>query len=80
MSEHMEASADEILTAIREHGLEGVVGKRKESLYEVGKRTGSWTKHRVNLAQEFVIDGFMPGPDGLDSITFGYYATTEGMN
>jgi ATP-dependent DNA ligase len=53
------------------------LGSGKRVNYEVGKRTGSWIKHRVNLAQEFVIGGFMPGPDGLDSITFGYYRGDE---
>ena len=30
--------------AVHEQQLEGVVGKRKDSLYEAGKRTGSWIK------------------------------------
>jgi hypothetical protein len=28
---------------------------------------------RINKGQEFVIGGFIPGPNGLDSITVGYY-------
>jgi ATP-dependent DNA ligase len=62
-----------MLAAVREQGLEGVVAKRKTSVYEEGKRTGSWSKIRINEAQEFVVGGFMPGPHGVDSIIVGYY-------
>jgi ATP-dependent DNA ligase len=54
-------------------GLEGVIGKRKDSRYEPGKRTGSWIKHRINRGQELVIGGYFPGPHGFDSIILGYY-------
>jgi hypothetical protein len=35
-----------------------------------GLRTGLWSKHRVNLGQEFVIGGYIPNNLGLDSIVF----------
>ena len=62
-----------MIAAVRQQGLEGVVAKRKDSLYEPGKRTGSWVKMRINRGQEFVIGGFIPGPHGVDSIIVGYY-------
>jgi DNA ligase D-like protein (predicted ligase) len=71
ISDHVEASAEQMLAAVREQRLEGVIGKRKDSIYEPGKRSGAWIKHRVNLGQEFVIGGFTPG-QGLDSIIVGY--------
>ena len=58
---------------MREQRLEGIVGKRKDSLYEPGKRSGAWIKDRVNLGQAFVVGGFTPGPHGLDAIIVGYY-------
>jgi ATP-dependent DNA ligase len=61
-----------MLAAVREQRLERVVGKRKDSVYEPGKRSGAWI-NRVNLGQEFVIGGFTPGPHGLDAIIVGYY-------
>jgi ATP-dependent DNA ligase len=63
----------EVLAALREEGLEGIVGKRRDSVYEPGKRSGTWIKHRVNLGQEFVIGGYFPGPHGIDSLIVGYY-------
>ncbi len=57
----------------RKQKLEGIVGKRKDSLYEPGRRTGAWIKHRVNRGQEFVVGGYFPGPHGFDSLIVGYY-------
>jgi bifunctional non-homologous end joining protein LigD len=62
-----------MLAAVRKQQLEGVVAKRKTSLYEPEKRSGSWAKMRINKAREFVIGGFIPGPHGVDSIIVGYY-------
>lgn len=73
IAEQFEASANDMLAAVRQQGLEGVIGKRKDSLYEPGKRTGSWVKCRVNRGQELVIGGYIPGPHGFDSLIMGYY-------
>jgi ATP-dependent DNA ligase len=77
ISEFVEASAEQMLSAVREQRLEGIVGKGKDSVNEPGKRSGAWIKHRVNLGQEFVIGGFTPGPHGLDAIIIGYYRGKE---
>ena len=75
--DYIEAEPAELLRAVREQRLEGVVGKRKDSLYEPGVRSGAWIKHRVNLGQEFVIGGYTPGWHGLDAIIVGYYRGKE---
>jgi bifunctional non-homologous end joining protein LigD len=66
-----------MLRFVRSHGLEGVVAKRADSVYEPGKRTGLWTKTRINLAQEFVIGGYMPSHLEVDSIVVGFYKGKE---
>jgi bifunctional non-homologous end joining protein LigD len=73
ISDYMEAAPKDLLSAVREQGLEGVIGKRKDSLYQPGKRSGAWIKCRVNRGQEFVIGGYFPGPHGFDSLIVGYY-------
>jgi bifunctional non-homologous end joining protein LigD len=73
VSEQFDIAAEDMLFAVRKQGLEGIVAKRKDGLYEPGKRTGSWAKMRINRGQEFVIGGFTPGLHGLDSIIVGYY-------
>src|ERR1700686_5465217 len=79
ISEQFEVTANDMLMAVREQKLEGVVAKRKDGLYEAGKRTGSWIKYRVNRGQEFVIGGYIPGPHGFDSVIVGYYQNKELM-
>lgn len=73
ISEQFEVSASKIIAAVRQQYLEGVVAKRKDSLYEAGERTGAWIKYRVNRGQEFVVGGYLPGPHGFDSLIVGYY-------
>jgi hypothetical protein len=42
LSPLLQASAGEVLEAVRKLGLEGVVGKRLDSIYEPGERSGAW--------------------------------------
>src|SRR2546430_6773701 len=71
--EQFDVSATDMLAAVRQQQLEGVIGKRKDSLYQPGKRTDTWIKYRVNRGQELVIGGYIPGPHGFDSLIVGYY-------
>jgi len=73
VSDYLEASAADMLDAVRHQGLEGIIGKQKDSLYASGKRSGAWIKYRVNRGQELVIGGFVLGARGPDSIIVGYY-------
>ena len=62
----LEASGQHVLEAVRKLGLEGVVAKRKGSVYEPGERSGAWIKQRTDREQEFVIGGYVPGARGFD--------------
>lgn len=73
ISDYIDAAPKDLLSAAREQGLEGIIGKRKDSPYQPGKRSGAWIKYRVNRGQEFVIGGYFPGPHGFDSLIVGYY-------
>jgi DNA ligase D-like protein (predicted ligase) len=64
---------DELIRAVKEQGLEGLVGKRRDSRYESGDRSGAWMKMRVNAGQEFVIGGYTIGGRTFDALVFGYY-------
>jgi ATP-dependent DNA ligase len=77
IADYFEASAETMLRSTREHGLEGVVAKRKASRYESGKRSGAWAKYRLHTGQELVIGGYVPGAHGVDSIIVGYYREPE---
>jgi ATP-dependent DNA ligase len=75
--DYVEAEPAELVRAVREQKLKGIVSKRKDSLYEPGARSGAWIKHRVNRGQELVIGGYTPGLHRLDAIIVGYYRGKE---
>jgi DNA ligase D-like protein (predicted ligase) len=77
LSEVSDRTATEMLKFVKSHGLEGVVAKRADSVYQPGLRTGLWAKHRINLAQEFVIGGYTPGTHGFDALIVGFYRGAE---
>ena len=77
ISPQLQAPAGQILEAVRNLGLEGVVGKRLNSRYEPGERSGAWIKLRTNLEQEFVVGGYIPGTRGFDALLVGVYEDKE---
>src|SRR5262249_18768498 len=62
-----------IQQAVRNVGLEGVVAKRRSSIYQPGKRTHAWVKVKFNRRQELVVGGFKPNATNFDSLLVGYY-------
>ena len=70
-------TAKEMLAFVKTHGLEGIIAKRADSVYEPGRRSGLWVKRRINHSQEFVIGGYVPSHLGLDSIVIGVYRGNE---
>jgi bifunctional non-homologous end joining protein LigD len=68
----------ELLEAARAHHLEGIIGKRWDSRYEAGKRSGAWVKVKINLDQELVIGGYIPAETRhFDALLAGYYQGTK---
>jgi DNA ligase D-like protein (predicted ligase) len=72
-SAELTAGLPDLIRSVREQGLEGLVAKRRTSLYEPGQRSGAWRKMRINRGQEFVIGGYTPSPKNFDALIFGYY-------
>jgi bifunctional non-homologous end joining protein LigD len=72
MSESFKADSAELPRIAKQLGFEGVVAKRKHSLYEPGKRSGAWVKYRINKGQELVIGGYTAG-NPFDALIVGYY-------
>jgi bifunctional non-homologous end joining protein LigD len=73
-SEPLPGTPAHIETAVRGLQLEGVVAKRKLSLYEPGRRSPSWLKVKFNRRQELVIGGFKPNATSFESLLVGYYS------
>jgi DNA ligase D-like protein (predicted ligase) len=77
LSEYFGGFLANFLRGVKEIGGEGVVAKRLDGPYEPGRRSGSWSKMRINIGQEFVIGGFTPGSNGVDALIVGYYEGGE---
>jgi DNA ligase D-like protein (predicted ligase) len=69
----LEATLPVLVQSVKAHGLEGLVAKRRNSVYEPGLRSGAWMKMRVNRGQDFVIGGYTRGTRTFDALVFGYY-------
>lgn len=59
------------------NGFEGIVAKRFEGAYEVGRRSASWIKVKAQHTSEFVIAGYSSGQGSraptFGSLVLGYY-------
>jgi bifunctional non-homologous end joining protein LigD len=69
----LDAALPVLIQSVKAQGLEGLVAKRRSSIYEPGLRSGAWMKMRVNRGQEFVIGGYTRGTTTFDALVFGYY-------
>src|SRR5581483_3408790 len=49
-----------LLAEVKKRGLEGLIGKLRDSIYEPGGRSGTWIKLKTANEQEFVIGGYTP--------------------
>jgi DNA ligase D-like protein (predicted ligase) len=73
LSESLPGLPGQIEQAVRRLGLEGVVAKRRASVYTPGVRSRAWLKVRFSQRQEFVVGGYKPGGGSFDSILVGYF-------
>jgi bifunctional non-homologous end joining protein LigD len=75
-SASIDADSERVLKEMQARGLEGVIAKRKDSKYEIGRRSGAWVKFKWTTQQEFVIGGYTQ-PRGTRShfgaLVVGYY-------
>jgi bifunctional non-homologous end joining protein LigD len=69
----LESDLTNLVRSVRKQGLEGLVAKRRDSVYEPGGRSGAWQKMRVNQGRELVIGGYTIGGKTFDALAFGYY-------
>jgi bifunctional non-homologous end joining protein LigD len=77
LSETLDADPDALIAAARAQGLEGLIAKRANSIYEPGQRSGAWVKFKVNKGQELVIGGYLGVSDCFGSLLVGYYEGSD---
>jgi bifunctional non-homologous end joining protein LigD len=75
-SSSLDGDVNRLLKGAQRLGLEGLIGKRADSVYEAGRRSGAWIKLKLHHEQEMVIGGFTD-PEGsrthFGSLLVGYY-------
>ena len=75
LSDELRGSKDELLRVAQEFGLEGLVAKKKNLVYESGRRSGAWVKFKITKSQEFVICGYTL-PEGSRKYLARYWSAT----
>jgi bifunctional non-homologous end joining protein LigD len=73
---HASDDGVELYAAALASGFEGVIGKRKQSRYEAGKRSASWVKVKATRSEEFVVGGYTKGKGArapLGALLVGYW-------
>jgi bifunctional non-homologous end joining protein LigD len=58
LGSYVEDDGKALFNLTKEKGMEGIIAKRKDSIYRPGKRTSDWLKIKARLQQEFVGGGF----------------------
>ncbi len=58
----------------KKENLEGVVAKKKDGLYHIGKRTHDWIKIKVMQDEDLLVLGYQPDENGkVKDLILGYY-------
>lgn len=73
VSRYFEGTGTALFTLAKQQGLEGVVGKRKDSVYIQDKRTKDWKKIKNLLDDDFVVCGYIRKDNRMTSIILGQY-------
>jgi bifunctional non-homologous end joining protein LigD len=58
LSDELRGTKEELLRVAEQFGLEGLVAKKPNSVYESGRRSGAWVKYKITKSQEFVVGGY----------------------
>jgi len=74
LSRRIECDGVALFDAAKAQGLEGIIAKRKESLYFPGKRTQDWVKIKNLIDEDFVVCGYYRKESAVASVVIGAYA------
>lgn len=77
ISRYIEERGIDFFEVAKKQGLEGIVAKRKDSIYIQGKRTKDWIKIKNLLDDDFVICGYIYKENNMISLVLGQYLEEE---
>lgn len=74
ISRYIEEKGIAFFELAKQQDLEGIVAKKKDGLYHIGKRTRDWIKIKVMQDEDLLICGYQPDEDGkVKDLILGYY-------
>ena len=77
ISRFVEEKGKEFFKSVKDLGLEGIVGKKKDSPYEIGRRSKNWLKIKAFKTLDAVICGYTEGEgerrQSLGALVLGVY-------
>lgn len=73
VSRYIEAQGVALFAAAEERKLEGVVAKRKNGIYYMGKRSNEWIKFKRMADEDYVVAGYIQKGNRIFSLVIGKY-------
>ena len=74
ISRYIEGRGTDFFRLTKEQGLEGIVAKKKDGLYHIGRRTRDWIKIKVMQDEDLLICGYRPDEEGnVKDLVLGYF-------
>lgn len=74
ISRYIEKEGVAFFELAKKQGLEGIVAKKKDGKYYIGKRTREWVKIKVMQDEDLLVCGYQPDEDGfVKDLVLGYY-------
>ncbi len=73
VSRYVENNGIMLFNLVKEKGLEGIVAKRKDSLYWQGKKSKDWIKCKVMSTDDCIICGYILKSNNMTSLVLGQY-------
>lgn len=73
VSRYIERNGIQLFELAKKNGLEGIVAKRKDSIYTFDKRSKNWIKCKVMSTEDCVICGYIIKNNNMTSLVLGQY-------
>lgn len=78
-SRHIDTYGKALFEMTEKENLEGIVGKKKESLYWFGKRSKDWKKVKVMKDEDFACLGYIRKPNNMTSLVLAKYDKSDNL-
>jgi len=79
ISRHAEHDGVKLFDAAVRIGLEGIVAKRRDSVYKPGVRSKDWIKFKALSDEEFIIAGYSPVDGKITSLALASYGKSGAL-